>query len=343
MTSLLKRSSSFEAKPTGNVMQNVGGLIVTNKTYVFGCTQIILALIGVNSSAAGADLLHIASNESPIRVYEPFSLSISLAVDAPRGQLERRNERALPVSLAHRRFYAILRDESDAIVSSALLFLEWNTPEDIRARVFGCNGIGFFVVSADTEAPADSGAPLAPGEFSLVLVDRQNSLKSNSISITVLPLNSREKLAADIFVPTYPDGIRLIMKHEGLATTVEAFQVVAQQYPDTYLGQLASLALALERSKSVTKKTVRVHDPSRWEPIADDIAAALKNLGPNDALRAEALFQLALAQSASAKVRDARAVLAQLENTFPYGKWTSLGKQLAEELDVVDAMGNENQ
>lgn len=133
------------------------------------------------------------------------------------------------------------------------------------------------------------------------------------------------------------------MKHEGLADTIEAFELVAQQYSDTYLGQLANLALALERSKSITKRTVRVHDPSRWEPIANDIASALKNLGPRDALRAEALFQLAVAQAASDKAGDARAVLAKLENTFPHGKWASFGKRLAEELDVLDDTGDERE
>ncbi len=301
----------------------------------YASTLVVLFLLGAGASDTNGESLHIALDQASIRVYEPFSLSVSLEAELSLSERQRTDERGVPIAATRRRFYATLRDGSNTIVASALMSPEWETQNGAHDGVFRCRAIGIFAVSSTSETPRESGTPLEPGEYFLVLTDRGNSLRSDPIRIAVSSLNRREQLAADVVIPTYPDGIRFLLAHEGAASTIEAFGVVAQQYSDTYLGRLAVVALSLERAKSITKTTVRVHDQRRWEPIADDLAAGLGELAPDHALRTEALFQLSVARSACGKYAEARVALAQLEQVNPAGQWAWQGRRLAKELDQL--------
>ncbi len=308
---------------------------MTHKKLLIGPLRVVLALIAMHASVALGDSLHLAADHAEIHPYDLVSVTLALTVDAAEGavQFHERDERGVPIAIARRRFRAFLRDETNTIISTTPIFREWNewiTPRATESLVFECKTIiGFFVVSTHSKTSSSDLTRFVPsGTYSIVVMDEENSLESNPVQIDVLVPDERGRVAADVLLREYPEAIKLIMDHEASNATVRVFQELAAEYPDTDLGRLAILALALQQGKAITNKHGGAPNPRIWKPIADDIAAALESLPANHPLRAEALFELSAARARSMQPQEAEAAVAKLQKLYPKRKWAQLGRRL---------------
>jgi hypothetical protein len=121
------------------------------------------------------------------------------------------------------------------------------------------------------------------------------------------------------------------MQHQASDTATSLFRQLAEKHGNTELGRLARLSLALQQSESITGTQGGGVDAGQWEPVADELARALEAMPRDHPLREEALFNLGVARMRSAQPNEASAVLEQLQQSYPRGKWARRGARLKDE------------
>ncbi len=262
----------------------------------------------LSGTVAQADSLVAAIPASSLELYEPIVLDLTLELSTPyvygadpveaTGQLRR---------IKHR-LVAELR-EGDETLCSALLYGGQFAPLRDQQTEFHATVVGCLGIKRRNAARTECVFWDRPGNYILVVRDRDSALMSNAIAITIT--EPEERKPAHLFQTGGVDTLSLVLVQPYGENAVPTFRTLAAKYPGTVYGKYARLALALRRAEALRSRRVKAA-PGTYPGLAKDLKEASTLFEPGHPLRSRALWHLARTQRSPSVLGDPKETIRQL-------------------------------
>ncbi|MBU0717283.1 MAG: tetratricopeptide repeat protein [Planctomycetes bacterium] len=228
-----------------------------------------------------------------------------------------------------------LREPSGEKMSSALLILEFPRPTE-PAHVLTAPGVALLGRADPKTDEFHHWTRL--GRFKLMVVDRENGLESNEMSITIQDVPQKELEASRMFRQCGVDAlVPLVGEQLRQSKSIELFQRLVGEYPESLYGKYAMVSLALIRWKETFAQHNNKGGAEVWGPVAADLAKATAAFDGWHPLRGQALFELARAQALAGQFPEALRTTQTLCTDFPDGQLGEKARALLSELNRRNA------
>ena len=294
-----------------------------------GLSALVLA---ISTMSADADSLTIALHRDTVLLYEPLVVQVTLTLDEPFiPNAQDPHEALKQLGRLRRRLYIELREPGAEKMSEGFLaYIAFPRAEE-PTRGFRATGLGFL--GRDEQGGEGFAHWKNPGDYVVVVTDKENRLESNEIAVTLRTPKGTDLEAARIFQAGGLDAMNLIVQQEySRKETLVGFQRLARDYSETPYGKYAMVSLALIRWKNTFARHNVNGEASVWIPVVAELKEAAKSFDGSHPLRGQALFQLARAQVLAGSISQARHTAVTLCAEFANGVLEHKARALLSEL-----------
>jgi len=298
------------------------------------CLMLALSQAPAAQNANGDSLAANVYRKSFL-LYEPLVVEVTLHLEEPfRPDVEDPHEAVRQLGRLRRRLDVELRDQHNETVRKGLLCDAEFLPTESPAHDFQAGGLAFL------QGPDRKGEFLhseLTGTFMMVIRDRGTKLESNALRITIVAPTEDATVAAQLFKDSFPGALMMILEQKADEKTLEHFERLASEYPETPYGKYALASLALIRWNNTRREQNDKGGQEIWGPVAADLAKAVGAFDGWHPLRGQALFRLSIAQVMAGNSAEARRTAQMLSTDFPTGELGHKTRQLLSELDTMGA------
>lgn len=305
---------------------------------------IVVTALGGAADSAGADRLAARLYDDSLLLYEPIVVHVELHLDKafiPPEVLDDPYEANRQLGRLRRWLTLELRELGGEKVSGGILVIEFPRPSE-PAQVLAATGLA-LLGRADPKTD-EFHHWTRPGTFKLVVLDNENALESNEMSITFKIPSGMEFNAARIFTECGVDAIAaLVGERPRRSESTELLRSLAAEYPETVYGKYAVVAVALLRWKDTFAQHNSKGGAEVWGPVAAELKRAAATFEGAHPLRGQALFDLARAQVWAGQMSEVRRTVETLATDFPTGELGRKARQLRSELDEFEGRGTQKE
>lgn len=270
------------------------------------------ALVGAFPwTAAFADSLTVELVKDTYYLFEPIIVNVTLHLEEPFVKVRDDPVEATRQDLRLRRHLYVQVEDGQGTACEIWLGRVFHATESIQ-RDFQAT---IFVLVGTMMGPQRGESVFrfwkTPGNYTLVVVDRDNRLESKEVPITILAPEDDAITASELFQSGgLATWLGLYAGEDG-ERAQPLFERLAREHPTTIYGKYARMALALLRADNLRNRRVKA-EPGTYPGLAKELKVVITLFEPGHPLRSRTLWHLARTQQAPSVAGDPEETMRQL-------------------------------